>query len=430
MMADSMEAVYNKKFLGTPGWGKEQMEGGGVVEYNRGLLRLFGDRLGAPEDTSTKDDYIKNLVYLIEGIKPRVEGSRGRPPKNLVAGVTKPLLKSRRDIERGVTVYYLDEETAPDEDLLRFYNGYKKDKKRSTVKLMAVSIRQFYRVMLGYRKRELPDIVKNIVPPSVDNKDIKEYPTAKETIAIINAATNPRDRALLSGNYETATGSRPDKEWLSLKIGDIRIEKNVAYVTIRESKTRPRITVIKKFVGDLKLWLNMHPDGANEAAYVWCVLHGQNYGRRMGYGNADRILKSACRKAGTKPYAFRAFRHRRAKDLESVLSIREKMAYMGWTSIQTAQIYGNFTSEESCETIVANEEGRPRRNESDELLSWICGGCKSVNPCTNSFCGVCGGRKNDVEPLQRIKVEKLIDLFLELATRDEVIRGRMEELLT
>jgi integrase len=245
------------------------------------------------------------------------------------------------------------------EELIAFLNKYRNTKvkrdgewhkpKPRTVKTLIIAIKLFYWWLHGEKeedgRKKYPEIVRGLKPPRVDDREQKIYPTAEEFVRILNATHSVLYKALFAVGYETATAGRPKKELLNMRVGDVRLENNVAYITVRESKTRTRTVIVKKLINEFRTWWNQHPFIHDSMAWLWVCLKKDHYGKKLGYQAANTALKTSCKRAGTRPYPLKALRHRRAKDLEDVLPIRKKMAYFGWRNIRTAEIYGNFCSE-------------------------------------------------------------------------------------
>jgi integrase len=348
-----------------------------------------------PENQRLIEEFCDTLVYLSDGRKRDITAIL----RVFARKLGKPMDKANKD------------------EVLKALNTLREGTKKSSLRIYATTIRQYYK-HLGRK-----DVVDAIVLPKA-HKPKPIYPSGEEFIRIINACHHPRDRCLLAVGYETATAGRANKELLNIRIGDITLKNNTAYIDIRESKTQARRVMVKKFIHDLIAWLNIHPLrdqpeaplfvttkwGRNSRAKIYRDKAGREY-RRLSYQAARDIMTRACKKAGTKPYTLRSLRHRRAKDLEHVLPLREKMAYFGWSNVGTALIYGSFTSEEACETILAAEEGRPIRRVDEEMESWTCQACKSVNPPTHSFCGVCSQPKDERTAIkvQPQSIDRLVD---------------------
>ena len=328
-------------------------------------------------------------------------------------------------------------DTLKKEDILEFIEHYRNRKGRvgekikpRSLKLMIISIKKFYRWLYirnggKLKKKEYPPIVADLEVPRVDEREKKLYPSAEEFLRILNACTFIRDKAAIATGYETGTAGRPRKELLNMKIKDVRIVNNVACITIWESKTISRVTVVKKFINELREWLQVHPDANNPNAWLWVKGKGKTPTEKLTYAALNAAFKKACKRAGTPIYPLKSLRHRRAKDLEKVLSIREKMAYFGWKSIATAQIYGSFTSEEACESVIAAEEGREVVRQEEELMKmWKCPSCRTENPPHAKFCMTCSQPQEDATAIRGAGT-----LFSDLEAITELIFARVLEML-
>jgi integrase len=321
------------------------------------------------------------------------------------------------------------------EELLAFLNKYRNTKikrdgewrkpKPRSVKSLIIAIKLFYWWFHGEKeedgKKIYPEIVRGLKPPRVDDREQKIYPSAEEFVRILNATYSVMYKALFAVGYETTTAGRPKKELLNMRIGDVRIENNVAYITLRVSKTRTRTVIVKKFINEFRAWLNQHPFINDPMAWLWICQKKEYFGQKLGYQSANTALKNSCKRAGTRPYSLRALRHRRAKDLD-FLSPRKKMAYFGWRNIRTAEIYGNFSSEDACEDIISHEEGKPIIKK-EEVETWKCPACQGVNPPTNKFCGNCSQPKDDIVAIQKATIQKATG-----AEVDEIVDKVLEKL--
>jgi integrase len=341
-----------------------------LSKHNARLLRRFGDSL-----IDLKEQSRINYIGLLMAMARKVE---------------KPLDRLSKD------------------DVLSFLNEYKKRAKPRSLKLMIISLKKLY----GWLGK--PEIMEEVKIPQIDDRDQKIYPTVEEFLKILEVTTNIRDKAFFACGYETATIGRAKKEWLNVKLRDVVLEDNVAYIKILESKTRARTVIVKKFIKELRDWLEIHPAADNPDAYLWVSLQGNRRGKKLSYQAMNNAFKRSCRKAGVPLYPLRSLRHRRAKDLEKVLSIREKMAYFGWRNINTAMVYGNFSSEEACETIIAAEEGWEIKRDEEALRSWKCPACKTDNQPNMRFCGNCTQPRDEALAIKKAitSVEEIADQVL------------------
>ena len=323
------------------------------------------------------------------------------------------------------------------EELLAFLNKYRNTKikrdgewrkpKPRSVKSLIIAIKLFYWWLHGEKEEDgrkiYPEIVRGLKPPRVDDREQKIYPTGEELVRILNATYSVMYKALFAVGYETATAGRPKKELLNMRIGDVRLGNNVAYITLRVSKTRTRTVLVKKFINEFRAWLNQHPFINDPMAWLWICQKKEYFGKKLGYQSANTNLKNSCKRARTRPYPLKSLRHRRAKDLD-FLSPRKKMAYFGWRSIKTAEIYGNFSSEEACEDIEDHEEGKPIAKEKG-VKTWKCLACQGVNPPTNKFCGNCSQPREETVAIQKtVVIQRATD-----AEIDEIVDKVMERLL-
>ena len=203
-------------------------------------------------------------------------------------------------------------------DILGAINDYKdRTKSKKSLKQRMVAIKKFYKTLYG-NGEEYPEIVRGIKLPVIkEYASIKKYPSTEELFKLINTAATIRDKALVSSLYES--GARIN-EFLNIKLEDINLESNIAYVKLMQSKTKQRTVIVKKFINEFRAWLSAHPKLNDKEAWLWVNVKDGYYGEQMQANNVREILKVLCKKAKIKVYSPHALRHKRVYDLKNIIS--------------------------------------------------------------------------------------------------------------
>jgi len=210
--------------------------------------------------------------------------------------------------------------------------------------------------------------------------------TQEDIKRLTDAARTARDRAFVNVLYET--GSRIE-ELLTTRLRNVQFDRYGAQVRIN-GKTGPRRVRIVSSVPYLTAWLNEHPFKDDPDTYL--LLSNRN--DMMSYGGASTMLKKLAARASIKKRVNpHSFRHARATNLANHLTEAQMNEYLGWVqSSRMASVYVHLSGRDVDEALL-KMHGIQTDDESGEnniLAPKVCIRCKTSNPASNKFCGLCG----------------------------------------
>ena len=160
----------------------------------------------------------------------------------------------------------------------------------------------------------------------------------QEVGALLNAARNPRDRAMILMLRET--GARAN-ELMGLRWKDVDLEQGVAWVRGKGGKERP-VFFRDKAKEALKLYREQVPHAPEDP--VWWQL---NLRKPLSYWGLYGVLKRLAKKANVKRYNPHAFRHAFGRDMTRngcpTLVLQD---LMGHASPETTRIYARLSYED------------------------------------------------------------------------------------
>ncbi len=267
------------------------------------------------------------------------------------------------------------------------------------------ALKRFYKWHLG-RDEEYPPCVRWVKTKGGNHKrTLPEDLLSKDEIrALIEAAVNPRDRALIA---LLADGGLRIGEALNLRVKDVHPDKHGAYLTVPTGKTGARRVRLIESVPHLAVWRRVHPLRDDEEAPLFCYLSAQDPGegetrRTRGHARGDSLQYAAARKA-LRDAAARAavdpkkvkphnFRHTRATILAKTVAEAPLEAQMGWVhGSQMARIYVTLSGRDVDEAILRSH-GIEMEDEGKTRVSPLrkCPRCGEFNEAEGRFCQACG----------------------------------------
>ncbi len=182
---------------------------------------------------------------------------------------------------------------------------------------------------------------------------------------MVEAADNPRDRALIHVLFEGAL--RPG-ELLSMRVGGVELKRNYCLITVSSKTSIKRIPLVASMQRLLD-WLRIHLCRDDTDAPLWCSLATNYVGEPFSYRHFRLIIKKIAGKAGLKrgvwPYLFR---HATLTKMAKVLTEAQLEKFAGWAhGSKMAARYVHFSARDVEETILAlygigkDESGMERR---------------------------------------------------------------------
>ena len=262
---------------------------------------------------------------------------------------------------------------------------------------------------------EFPKIVKNIENSerNLNNKRVLTramLPQEDEIQKLINAATNVRDKALIAIIAET--GMRIT-EALTMKLGNIKYEDPLVWISIIKSKTETRDMPVYASKPYLNAWVASHPfkdrpAGERLNAPLWVVLRrGKRQYEQMSYGAAYYGLKKIIENSGVeKRLWFHLFRHGRATILSTKLptALMEKM--FGWKpGSDMTSVYVKLANDDVKKAVL----GLYGLKDAEKEKITLCKLCGFENPLHIEECMKCHAPLNIASVIMKSEEQKFID---------------------
>lgn len=226
----------------------------------------------------------------------------------------------------------------------------------------------------------------------VKEKDFRATPenllTQDEVAAMVKAASNTRDRALIYVLFEAAL--RPG-ELLTMTVGGVDFKEDYCLICVNGKTGIKRIPLVVSFKPLLE-WLRDHPCKDDRNAPLWCSLSSNRVGERLSYQHFRLRIKLLAEKAGLKkdvwPYLYR---HSTLTAMAKVFTEAKLEQFAGWTyGSKMTRRYVHFSARD-LEDAVLELHGL-RQPQRDEGLAKLveCPRCGNKNPFGNVRCGFCG----------------------------------------
>lgn len=308
--------------------------------------------------------------------------------------------------------------------------------------LHKVNIRFFFKWLC--KTEDYPENVKWIKLQNHKKRKLPEDILSPHEIkAMINAADNARDRALVAVLYDS--GCRLG-EIMGIKQKDVTVDQYGARIAVH-GKTGDRPVRLILSTPDLTLLLNNHPDkGADKPLFY----NDKDIGKPLGARRVQVIVDALAKRAKLNKHVYpHLLRHSRATHLATEFTESELKVIFGWSrDSRMAGVYvslsGGQVERKMLEKagLIDKEEAK---KEDDTLKPRDCPRCKESNPSTARFCYKCGMaldmetamniEKNDADTMLQLvdfirKEPRMLD-FLELFKRGNVqaaLSGKTEHL--
>jgi integrase/ribosomal protein L40E len=254
--------------------------------------------------------------------------------------------------------------------------------------------------------------------------------TEQDVSCMIEHATRPRDRALVSLFWET--GARVS-ELGNLTTQDVQFDKYGAVLHV-DGKTGPRRVRIIQSVPHLANWLQLHPLRGKQGAPLWVTTSNSCRGKTLNYTSIRELLREIAKLAGvTKRVNPHAFRHARSTFLAKHLTEFQMNNYLGWTQgSDMPSTYVHLSGRETDDALLRLNGIKPEQQGRDEdlLKPQVCPRCTSINTHDITFCRKCGAALNlreSMEAEQRTRRQE--EVFSDVLDDAEVRRAIHQALL-
>lgn len=255
-----------------------------------------------------------------------------------------------------------------------------------------VILKQFYKWLRNWEDGTPPEVRWIKKTTKAENKRPilpKHLLTPEEKAALVEAAVNPRDRALLEVFLESG---RRLSEILTLHIGDIEFDQMGARLSIHGKKGSDFARIISS-APSLRLWLDFHPLRENPDAPVWIGIGNRNVNGQMAYSAAAAALKKIAKRAGIKKRIFYyLLRHTRIDETQGILTESQQCMMFGWQfgsrmpAVYMKRYGKHIDNAQAVMNGVANTQTKPA-----ELQKPVaCARCNLENSPYSDSCQRCG----------------------------------------
>jgi len=180
-----------------------------------------------------------------------------------------------------------------------------------------VVLKRFYRWLKG-NDEEYPEEIKWIKTTLKAKDELlpEDLLTEDEVMKLVEACSNPRDKAFIITLYESDARIG---EVGSMRMRDVSFEGSYARLMLK-GKTGSRRVIVVAAVPYLQTWIQNHPLKHDPDAPLWVNLGTVNRFKAMSYPALAKILKVAAKRAGlSKKVHPHKLRHSRATFLASKL---------------------------------------------------------------------------------------------------------------
>lgn len=217
----------------------------------------------------------------------------------------------------------------------------------------------------------------------------RDLPTPEDVQSMIRATKSHRNKSFIMLIYET--GARIG-EIARLRVRDVVPHPHGLEVHLPvEGKRGARRVLAVASAPYVKAWLNEHPRGNCPTASLWPA---RARGGTPRYAAFAAIIRRAAKAADvTKKVNPHNFRHSRATHLATHLTEAQMNQFFGWvqgSDMPSTYVHLSGRDVDSALLRSYGIETDKQDVSGGKLAPRTCTQCKSQNPATNSFCGLCG----------------------------------------
>lgn len=271
------------------------------------------------------------------------------------------------------------------------------------------------------RKLHSPKSRKPIMP--------KDLLTNEEKLAMIKAALNPRDRALIEVFSESG---RRLGEILTLHIRDVEFDEMGAKLLVN-GKIGEDFARIISSAPSLAIWLDNHPLRDDPDAPVWIGFGRTNHLRQLSHSAARAILRNLANRAGIegKRIHFYLFRYTRIDETQGVLTESQQCMMFGWRfgSRMPGTYFRRYGKHIDDAQAIMNGITPPKKESIRMLTTKECVRCKSENSPVAKFCNRCGNVLNVQTAIKMDEANKMVETIRERLENDPEITEQIAKLL-
>ncbi|MDX2154035.1 MAG: tyrosine-type recombinase/integrase [Bryobacteraceae bacterium] len=213
--------------------------------------------------------------------------------------------------------------------------------------------------------------------------------TPSEIQQLLQIATHPRDKALISTLWETGgriaeIGNRTIKQLVKHQFG---------YTLDVTGKTGQRSPLLISSAPYLSQWLACHPFVHDPAAPLWVYNHHRPQPRHLTYQALRMLLRRYVERAGINKRIYpHLFRHSRATYCVAtgLMNEQQAKAYFGWSpSSKMLANYAHLTAQDANNAIMRENHLSPPVENHEVLTPKQCNACTTMNTNTTAYCIRC-----------------------------------------
>ncbi len=254
----------------------------------------------------------------------------------------------------------------------------------------------------------------------LDKDDIK---------ALIKAALNPRDKALISVLYES--GMRVT-ELAVRKIKEVMFDEHGAIMDVASGKTGPRPVRLVASTPHLANWLEHHPLKGDPEAALWVSIGPRNQGQPLKYSAIRMMIIKVAKRAGvTKKVNPQHFRRSRATHLSESITVPQLENYLGWVRGSRMPLHYIFLSGRDTDPAILKMYGKLPEGEQaeDPMKPQTCFFCEKENSSELDYCMNCRRPLNMRTLLDEQEKEKTLVNAISPEMIEEMIEQKVREIM-
>jgi integrase/recombinase XerD len=239
--------------------------------------------------------------------------------------------------------------------------------------------------------------------------------TSEEIEAMIKAATNLRDKAMLAVGYEAGLRAT---ELLTLNVGSVVFDDRGARLHIERGKTGSRVVRLITSVGLLARYLEVHPFRNEQSSPLWLTESTNYMNHRLSWIRWNRCLKQVAKRAGVKKRVFNhMLRHGSATRNAKFLTDSELKLMYGWSmSSKMPAVYVHLSGRDLDDKLTALYGGEKAKPSKPEFAPIICPRCNEKASRGMVYCPRCASPLDEGDR-SRMQVE-------DETTKEELTRLR------
>lgn len=260
-----------------------------------------------------------------------------------------------------------------------------------TKRTTKITLKKFYKWLRG--SEYYPDEVRWIKTSlKLREQKLPDILTEAEVLKLVQAADNPRDKAIVMMLYES--GCRIG-EILSLRISNVHMNEYGATINV-SGKTGARRILLLASAPLLAQWLENHPLRDDADSPLWVTkfnrsARNENGYAQLGYAAVNKLLDTLAKKAKIgKRIHPHLFRHTRATHLANKLTEAQMKQLFGWTQgSRMADVYVHLSGRDVDHALLELHGLAPKQNKEERLRLKSCPRCQERNSPDAVYCKRC-----------------------------------------